>query len=229
MFRPYGEEALPTPGPICGFNDSIRFDYNSDGQYTNNIDINGDGIVNMQDWEIGGVKIANGYAGTGWCNSGFCYTMYKVFADNMGSGGIWNHSAYIIDVKENCGPQLTMKVTLKHDSRNKLKVTAGLATDPSAPFPSVVQEFPIFNYQGGNNYMQGGTTEADKTIEFGLDLTPLLSQLYAGQQGKFFLKVQEADPGNSYTGEIVSCCTGGLLLRNRRYHQLPFNQCPHPE
>ena len=27
---------------IVGYNDSIRWDYNNDGQYTNNIDINGD-------------------------------------------------------------------------------------------------------------------------------------------------------------------------------------------
>ncbi|MCK5339156.1 MAG: hypothetical protein KAJ50_10105, partial [Bacteroidales bacterium] len=38
---------------LVGYNDSIRWDYNSDGQYTNNIDINGDGDVNMKDWEIG--------------------------------------------------------------------------------------------------------------------------------------------------------------------------------
>jgi hypothetical protein len=40
---------------VCGYNDSIRYDVNGDGQYTNNIDINGDGLVDMKDWEIGGV------------------------------------------------------------------------------------------------------------------------------------------------------------------------------
>ena len=44
---------------VCGFNDSIRFDYNNDGQYTNNLDITGDGIVDMHDWEIGGLKFAS--------------------------------------------------------------------------------------------------------------------------------------------------------------------------
>jgi hypothetical protein len=190
---------------IVGYNDSIRFDFNNDGQYTNNLDINGDGYVNMHDWEIGGVKIANGYAGTGWCNSGFCYTMYKCLADNIGSGGVWNHTTYTVDVKATCEPKLTMKVVLKHTSREKIKVTVGTSTDLSALYPTYVQEYPIFTYQGGNNYMQGGTAEADKTIEFGLDLTPLLSKFATGQAVKYFLQVQETDPGNSYEGEIVSC------------------------
>ncbi|MEI6682366.1 MAG: FlgD immunoglobulin-like domain containing protein [Bacteroidota bacterium] len=188
---------------ICGYNDSIRYDFNNDGQYTNNIDINGDGVVDMHDWEIGGLKFANGYAGPGWSNSGFCYTMYKNLADNSTNGGIWNHTVYVLDVKSTCSPVLTMKVTLKHTSRNKIKVTAGLNTDLAATVPSATLEFPIFNNQGGDLYMQGGATEADKTIEFGLDLAPLISQIANNMPAKYFLQVQETDPANAYTGEIV--------------------------
>ncbi len=188
---------------ICGYNDSVRYDFNGDGKYTNNIDINGDGAVDMHDWEIGGLKFANGYAGPGWCNQGFCYTMYKNIADNIGYGGIWNHTIYVIDVKQSCDPKLTMKITLNHTSRNKLKVNVGMNTDLSATLPSTVLDFPVFNYQGGDYYMQGGTSEADKTIEFGLDLTPLLSQLSSGQPARFFLQVQENDPGNVASGTIV--------------------------
>lgn len=198
---------------VCGYNDSVRFDYNNDGQYTNNIDITGDGITDMHDWEIGGLKFASGYAGTGWCNQGFCYLMYKGLADNISYGGIWEHMVYVIDVKENCNPQLTMKVTLKHTSRDMLKVTVGMNTNISATTPAYVYEYPVFNYQGGPYFMQGGTSEADKTIEFGLDLTPILSDLNQGQMAKFFLEVQENDPGNSSSGEILQMAlidyTGG--------------------
>ncbi len=189
---------------ICGYNDSIRYDFNGDGQYTNNIDINNDGVVNMKDWEIGGLKFANGYSGTGWSNSGFCYTMYKNLADNIGYGGIWNHTVYVIDVQTTCNPQLTMKVTLKHNSRNKLKVTAGVSTNISATQPTYTLEFPIFSFQGGDLYMQGGTTEADKTIEFGLDLAPLLQYVTSSVPARYFLQVQEKDPSGVSTGEIVS-------------------------
>jgi len=44
---------------ICGYNDSIRYDYNNDGQCTNDIDINNDRKVNVRDWEIGGFKFTN--------------------------------------------------------------------------------------------------------------------------------------------------------------------------
>ena len=56
---------------FIGWNDSIRYDYNEDGQFTNDIDINGDGIVNMKDWEIGGVILANSW-GDGWADEGCC-------------------------------------------------------------------------------------------------------------------------------------------------------------
>jgi len=189
---------------VCGYNDSIRYDFNGDGQYTNNLDINSDGVVNMKDWEIGGLKFANGYSGTGWGNGGFAYMMYKALADDIGFGGIWNHSIYILKVRQDVSPKLTMKVTLKHSSRNKIKVTAGMNTNLSATSPSIVMEFPAFNFQGGNYYMQGGSTEADKTIELGLDITPLLSNIASSTPVKWFLQVEENDPGNAGTGQITS-------------------------
>ncbi len=189
---------------ICGYNDSIRYDFNGDGKFTNNIDINGDGLVNMHDWEMGGLKFANGYAGPGWSNQGFCYTMYKNIADNIGYGGIWNHTIYVIDIKQTCEPKLTMKLTLNHTSRNKLKVSVGMSTDLGASVPATTLDFPVFNYQGGDYYMQGGTAETDKTIEFGLDLTPLLSLLNSGQPARYFLQVQENDPNGTAIGTIVN-------------------------
>jgi len=190
---------------LVGFNDSIRFDYNNDGQYTNNIDINGDGIVNMKDWEIGGFKLANTYGGiNNWGDQGFSYVMYKTFADNLGSGGIWNHAAHIIKVKQDVTPKLTYKITLKHTSRNKLKIIAGVSQNPLATEPDATLNLPVFDLQGGDRYMLGGTNEVDKTIEFGIDVTPLLSELTPGQQAKFFLVISETDPLATATGEIVS-------------------------
>ena len=190
---------------LVGYNDSIRYDYNSDGQYTNHIDINGDGTVNMKDWEIGGFKLANTYGGiNNWGNQGFSYVMYKTFADNLGSGGIWNHAAHIIKVKQDVAPKITYKIILKHTSRNKLKLMAGVSQNPLATEPDAVLNLPIFDLQGGDKYMLGGTTEADKTIEFGIDATPLLSEIEPGQAAKFFLMLSENDPSALATGEIIS-------------------------
>jgi hypothetical protein len=190
---------------IVGYNDSIRWDYNNDGQYTNNIDINSDGVVNLKDWEIGGYKMVQSYGGVpNWGNAGYAYMMYKTIADNLGNGGIWNHCVHVLDVKETCDPKLTAKIILKHTRRKLIKVNVGISNDVSLSKPEVILGYPIYDYHGGDNYMQGGTTEeANKTIEFGLDLSKLLSDINLNQDVKVFLQVVENDPGNTYAGEII--------------------------
>ncbi|MFP4471296.1 MAG: T9SS type A sorting domain-containing protein [Bacteroidales bacterium] len=189
---------------IVGYNDSIRYDYNEDGQFTNHIDLNKDGVVDMKDWEIGGFKFVNSYGDT-WADSGFCYMMYKTLADRLGEGGIWNHAVHVLDVNEDYSPGLTIKLTLKHDSREKIRIMAGVSADTSASRPEHLLGFPVFDFQGGHQYMQGGREDpANKTIEIGLDLTPLLSYVTPGVPVKFFLVINEDDPDNMGTGEIVS-------------------------
>jgi hypothetical protein len=198
-----------TPGhasPITGWNDSIRFDYNYDGQYTNHIDINNDGIVDMRDWEIGGLLFTDSYlGGLNWADSGYCYMMYKTLADNVYEGGIWNHVVHVVQVKEDYVPLITLKIKLKHTARETIKVLAGIAPDTGSENPTRTLGFPIFDYQGGFQYMQGGTNlEENKTIEFGLDITPLLGEINSGEPARFFLLVDEKDPDGFGTGEIVA-------------------------
>ena len=190
---------------IVGYNDSIRWDYNSDGQYTNNIDINGDQVVDMKDWEVGGFKMVNSYGGVpNWGNQGYSYMMYKTVADNLGSGGIWNHCVQVLDVKDTYDPKLTAKIILNHNRRKHIKVLAGISNNVNTTEPEVTIGFPIYDFQGGDNYMQGGTSdEANKTIEFGLDLSKLLSYINLNQTVKVFLQVIEQDTANAFTGEII--------------------------
>ncbi len=189
---------------FIGWNDSIRYDYNGDGQFTTDIDINGDGVVNMKDWEIGGVILANSW-GDGWADEGFCYVMYKVLAEEKADGGIWNKSVNVVKAKEEYEPMLTFKVTLKHDSRDKIKVIAGISNDTMGLMPEKTMDFPIFNFQGGSYYMQGDYSgEEYKTLEFGLDVSPLLSYIENGEAARFFFQVLENDPDNEGTGELLA-------------------------
>jgi hypothetical protein len=189
---------------IIGYNDSIRWDYNGDGQYTNNIDLNNDGIIDPRDWEIGGVKFVNSH-GIDAQNNGFCYIMYKCLAETFVYGGIWNQAVHILDVDENYQPMMTYKVNLKHNKRRFVKIFAGVSQDTTEVDPAWLMDFPIINYQGGNHYMQGNdTAESLKSLEFGLDITPLLSHLEPGQSAKFFFIVDENDPMNEGQGEISS-------------------------
>jgi len=189
---------------IGGYNDEICWDYNGDGQYTNTIDINNDGEVNVQDWEIGGFKFNNTYSGgPSWGNGGFCYMTYKSCADPYGNGGIWNNALHVQYVKEYTEPQLTAKVSLTHNMRKRIRVSVGVSTDLTSEVPEHTLSIPIFNYQGGDYYMQGGNTvEENKTIEFGLDLTPLLNLVGSGTPARYFLLVDENDDAGWGSGEI---------------------------
>ncbi|HBS87294.1 MAG: hypothetical protein A2W91_03670 [Bacteroidetes bacterium GWF2_38_335] len=189
---------------IVGYNDSIRYDFNGDGEFTNNIDINSDGIVDMRDWEIGGLKYCNTYAGgPSWGNGGFCYMFYKALADDITNGGIWNHSVQILRPQRDCQPLLTLKATVTHNKRNRVKIYAGFSTNTAATTPDYVMEFPAFNFQGGGFYMQGGwTIPANGTLELGLDITPFLNIIESGQDVKYFLIFQESDAAGTSTGLI---------------------------
>ena len=188
---------------IVGYNDSIRWDYNDDGQYTNDIDLNYDGNIDPRDWEIGGVKFVNSY-GVDANDSGFCYMMYKCLAETFEYGGVWNRSVNILDIDEDYEPLVTYKVTLKHDRRGLIKVMVGISNDTTSTRPDFIMDFPMFNYQGDGHYLQGiDTAESMKYLEFGLDVTPLLSYLEPGQPGKFFLIVVENDPKYEGSGELI--------------------------
>lgn len=175
---------------VLGYNDSIRYDYNGDGQYTNHIDLNSDGIIDARDWEIGGFKMCNTYSGgPNWANGGFSYITYKAIAD----GAFWSHTVHVMKVNPDYEPMLTVKSRITYTNRKRLKVVVGMATNLSATVPEYYLDFPIFDYQGGDRFMTGGTAEIDKTIEFGLDITPFTHLLVPGQEAKFFLKVTEND------------------------------------
>lgn len=202
---------------IVGYNDSIRWDYNGDGQYTNNIDLNFDGILDARDWEIGGFKMANTYGSiNGWGDNGFAYMMYKSVADKWQQGGIWNNTVVVIDVQE-YEPQLTAKVSLSYDCRNLIRVMAGVSTDPNATEPEHILHYPIFDFQGGCNPMQG--TSGPSTIEFGLDLNLLLQYVNPGEEVKYFIMVQENDPFSSQSGTlesfaIIDYTNGGIPINS---------------
>ncbi len=187
---------------VVGYNDLIRYDINHDGRYTNNKDITGDGIIDARDWEIGGFKIANSY-GNWWADTGYVYALYRSFALNYGEGGVWNDRVYVVDADTAYRPLLTMKVNLNYSARNRIRILAGVSQDTLNQFPDHVIDFPVFNFQGGEHAMQGNDTiPAEKSIEFGLDVTPLLNFVSSGQPARFFMMVEERDPENLGQGRI---------------------------
>lgn len=189
---------------IVGYNDSIRYDYNQDGKYTNHLDINSDGTVDMRDWEIGGLLFADGWGGgIDFGDSGRCYMMYKTLAEKCWTGGIWNNAVHVLDVKEPSTPKVTAKITITHNNRSLLRVRCGVSDNPSGSIPQYCMSFPVFNYQGGNHYMQGGTSDEEKTIEFGLDISPLTGHIGPDGNTRFFLVIDERDTNNLGQGMVT--------------------------
>ncbi len=198
-----GWYAEPSHGlTIVGYNDSVRFDINQDGQFTNDIDITGDGIVDACDWEFGAFKIANSY-GNWWSNLGYTYAMYRSFAMTYDNGGVWNNSVFVLDADTGYRPLLTAKIDLTYNLRKRIRIRAGVSLDTLHNLPEQVIDFPIFNFQGGDHYMQGiDTIPEHKNIEIGLDITPLLNLVPQNAAARYFILIEERDPEHIGTGSI---------------------------
>lgn len=182
---------------ITGYNDSVRWDYNGDGLYTNDIDLNDDDIIDVRDWEIGAFKMCNTY-GTpynGWM-------MYRTLALASNQGGIWNNTVNVLYAIEDYSPLLTYKVNLYYTHRGRIKIMAGMSTDLSATEPDYYLSFPILDYQGSDYGLQGEDDEISRQMEIGLDVTPFLNIIGTGTPAKFFFQIMENDDDEWGSGQI---------------------------
>ncbi len=184
---------------FTGYNDSLKWDFNADGKFTNDIDINGDGIVDMRDWEVGGLLMVNSW-GTGWANGGKAWVAYRTLAMSLEEGGIWTNSVHTVRIRDDFSPTLNLKATINFSDRKEIKIFAGVSSDTTAAEPEYTLQFPHFNYQGGAYGMKGDSN----VLEFGLDISPLLSYVQAGSKAKFFLCVEHKQDGTSGRGSITS-------------------------
>ena len=190
-------------GTVIGYDDSIRYDINNDGKYTNTIDINGDGKIDIRDWEIGGFRIANSY-GDGWGDNGFYYALYSAMAQPYGAGGIENSNVVVLEPMADYQPRLTMNVSFRTKCRSHFSIRAGVSSDTSLLIPEHSIEFPIFNFQGNCFSMQGIDTLPGKdSLELGLDVSPLLSYTEPSVPARFFLIVENRDSLMNIDGEIL--------------------------
>ena len=173
---------------IVGYDDSVKFDFNKDGEYTNNIDINGDGKITPADREIGAFKIANAWGTSCW-DGGLAYTGYRLVFIPPSQGGIQsNNRLYFITVKKNYTPKLALKVSITDAVRNKIALSVGVSSDISSTKPEKIRKFQRqFTYSGGAIPMCG--KNASPSIEIGLDITDLLDSIPNASKPNFFIIV----------------------------------------
>ncbi len=188
---------------FAGWNDSVRYDMNHDGKYTNNKDINGDNVVDMKDWEIGAMLVVNSW-GEGFGNAGKLWVMYNLLAKLPEEGGIWNKAVMVVKPKKVYNPLLTVKTKIRYNQRNRLKIQIGVSSDVNAPKPEKVMDFPCFNYQGDAGPMQGFTGAGSDLIEIGLDITPLMNYIPDNGRARIYMEVVQKSPDASAEGGIES-------------------------
>ncbi len=184
---------------FVGWDDSVTHDYNHDGQITNDVDTNNDGVVDMKDWERGALIMVNSW-GTSWGDNGKAYVMYRTLAEGTYQGGIGGKKVFGIHVKTMQTPQLIYKIKMVHNKRNRIKISLGISQDVNANTPEHILDFPLFNYQGGEYPMQGNSSSP---IEIALDGSPLLSYIDNNTPAKFFLIVTEKDPSSTADGQVI--------------------------
>lgn len=192
---------------LVGYNDSIRYDFNSDGRYTNTVDISGDGRVDQADWEVGAVKVAHTWGPNSW-SSGFAYLPYRYLYMPALNGGIQsNNHVYFITVRPDYAPRLALKATITHEQRNQIALSVGVSGDPNASVPSKIRTFDRqFTYAGGANPMEGKAMSP--TIEIGLDISDCIDSIGGAARATYFLIVDSKVTSGVVTSLSVMDYTG---------------------
>ncbi len=180
---------------FVGWDDSVAYDFNGDGQITNNVDINNDGVVDMADWERGAIVTLNSWGNT-WCNDGMVYIPYRVLK-------IHNESAEFYHIKKDYVPKLIAKIKMKYSQRKELKLIMGISSDTSAARPEKILFADHFTYQGRADVpMLGRWADNqihDEPMEFELDFTDLTYGLDITHPYKVFLEVVTKRTGGAGT------------------------------
>ncbi len=183
---------------IVGYDDSIRYDLNNDGQYTNTIDISGDGIVDMRDWEIGALLLVNTW-GTSFGDNGFIYLPYWSLVETPSNGGsISNNNIFFCKAKKSVSVKAALKVTINNAHRNQMAISIGIANNLQALSPSKTRSFKKqFNYAGGD-FPVGGIKDSN-IIEVGFDITDLLDSINNASQYRVFFIIDAKSNNGTVT------------------------------
>ena len=175
---------------IVGYDDKVECDVDENGS--------------IDEDEKGAFLCVNSW-GTGWGDKGKFYMPYKLLYLGEWNGGIGNGDKYVYTLRAmDYQPELTFKVKLEYSSRNDLRFRLGVSDNATDENPKYIKTLKIFDQQGGDYYMRGGSTSSDKTIEIGLDASSLLKYVPDKENAAYFFTVLKGDQGESGSGKVLS-------------------------
>jgi len=181
---------------LAGFDDGVRFDFNGDGKFTNDKDLNGDGVVDLKDWEIGALIVVNSF-GTSWGSGGKAYLPYRLFPEVFGGSG------YVVDVAEG-KPKLTLRLKLTHAYRERLGIRLWPTNDLAAPVPTsgVPLVYPQSLFSG--SFPLRGVGD-DRPVELEYDVTSSFetAKVDLTRQVKVMLQLQDNYSKKSQPGSLL--------------------------
>ena len=182
---------------LTGYDDSVGYDFNGDGKITNDIDINGDSIVDLKDRERGAFIFLNSW-GKAWANQGWVYLPYR----SVVLGGKYVSKWGILQIiKKDYRPKVTIKVKMDYSERKNLKIGIGFSKDSTAKVPDYIAISPHFDFKGKEKIPMLGFWKKDSVMhtepmEFGIDLGNLSKQMLGFDTRKghrYFLTIETKD------------------------------------
>lgn len=185
--------SFPTTGAhamtIVGFDDSIWWDYNNNGEKEND--------------EIGAFVCVNSW-GPGWGRSqGRFYMPYKLVRIPKSMGGCDKYFFTVVPkIKK---PSIVFKVLMEHSSRNDFEIVLGMAHDQNSTKPYRKKSIDIMEHQGGDHTLNGIEDLTNTELEFGLDGSFLEKYIEEDELPVFFLQIKDRlGYGKKGSGKIKS-------------------------
>lgn len=183
---------------IVGFDDDIKmWDINGDGYYTNDIDVDSNGYVDLFDYEKGAFKVANSWD-TIWPNDkskGYVYWPYRFLAygpDTTLPDPFIGLKAFIVYPLANYEPELVLRANLYHEKRKSIRFDVDYGIDALDDTPETGDgHYFAFAFKGGSYPLLGNQNY--NPLEVTLDYSYFFSD---EDVGKLFFDIWQ---GNSDT------------------------------
>ncbi len=177
-----------------GYDDTVGYDFNGDGEITNNVDLNEDGKITPADYECGCFILANSW-GKEWANKGFVYAPYREHAVSGWERGKW---VGVLKVKNNYQPRVSLRLKMQCSNRSALQLSWTSASKRTSAKKLVFKDSPLFRrtaleereqpkspekyvQYANQRYLMGSWPlrgpKDDAAIEMGFDLTDDFGEL----------------------------------------------------